>query len=100
MAAGNDSPFYSNPYFSRIFLTIVIQIAAKANKLEIEPTKEKMIQLLRFANKNFVNDAFKILENGGDDKYSGMGNMKEFLATPNEIQKFKQIYYTSNCYIN
>jgi hypothetical protein len=92
-SSGKDSPLYLNPHFSRIFLSIVIQIAAKAQQMEIEPTREKMVQILKYSIPILVVESFSVLENK-ENHYSTMGPMHLILATPKEIQNLIHQYYS------
>ena len=95
-AAAYKSFIFSNPYYNRIFLIVIIQIAAKAHKLNLDPTREKMIEILKFANQVFVKDAFQWALDKKGYPFIQMGNMTLFLATKDEIETFNEFFTKSS----
>jgi hypothetical protein len=92
-AAADNSFLYSNPFYSRMFLIVTIQIAAKARNLNLHPTMEKMIEVINFANQEVIKDAFQWAQNKKDNNFAQMGNMTLFLATKDEIHSFEEYYF-------
>jgi hypothetical protein len=92
-AAAENSFIYANPFYSRMFLIVIIQIAAKARNMNLHPTIEKMIEVINFANQEVIKDAFQWAQNKKDNNFAQMGNMTLFLATKDEIHSFEEYYF-------
>jgi hypothetical protein len=84
------SAFRKNVIFDVIYLEILIQIAAKAKTLQIEPMHSKLKNIVIQTNYGRINVAFKSLEGVYKNNIAKLGNIEVFLATPAEIQKFKE----------
>jgi len=90
-AAGDNSIIYDWK-FGEIILNMVIQIGARAYDKKIEPTLEKMIQIIEFSDKEITIRTFNRALDYDDFDFYKYGNMKLFLATRQQISEFKKYY--------
>jgi phosphoribosyl-dephospho-CoA transferase len=71
-------------FFYTSILLIIVQLAAKAKSLKLEPLNEKLFVLLKKFDKNWLDEILKIsLEKA--NPFAKMGDIDVILATKNEI---------------
>jgi hypothetical protein len=88
--------FRKNVIFDMIYLEIIIQIAAKAKSMQIEPMHSKLKIIILQTNPERLNEAFKTLDGTCENKVAKLGKIDVFLATPTEIQNFKNEIMSEN----
>jgi hypothetical protein len=94
LVAGENRCIQNCPMFNRIFLSIMLQIAAKAKSQNIEPIHEKIVSYLKQNRNEILESVFDVAEGKVPNPFSQMGNISIFLATKDEIQYIKREIYS------
>jgi hypothetical protein len=94
LVAGENRSIQKCPMFNRIFLSLMLQVAAKAKSQNIEPIHEKIVTYLKQNRDEILNSVFEIADGKVPNPFSQMGNISIFLATGDEIQFVKREIYS------
>lgn len=94
LVAGENRSIQKCPMFNRIFLSVMLQIAAKANSQNIEPIHEKIVTYLKQNRNEILDSVFDVAEGKEPNPFSQMGNITIFLATRDEIQSIRREIYS------
>lgn len=90
LVAGETRSVQKCPMFNRIFLSLMLQVAAKAKSQNIEPIHEKIVLYLKQTDNEILNYIVDVAGGRAPNPFAQMGNITIFLATGDEIQSIKR----------